>query len=261
MPAILVRNNLSKDDLKLFLINDLGYPQDAFEVRWTIKSHTGVMVSGSMLPAIRLKTGEYYAPWFSDVQNGNYSIIWSVQSESGLPFQEFVDQLFVVDPASYQCCPGPICKDGVPLPGRKTYLTGTQLGRGDLPLFLKNGDGVIIDAFAVFWTIFNQKDCPVSPRTAADHASIGEYFASWYIYVPFGDYYVLWEYMQDSSSPLQSVRMGFSILNPSALVSACTNLIHMSSCGPSMIRFKHEGDCSCCDPCPKRDRDEDNDRD
>ena len=59
MTAFLIRSELSRNDLKLFLSNTEGYAADAFSVRWTVYSHDGIQISGKSLPAIRKTVGEF----------------------------------------------------------------------------------------------------------------------------------------------------------------------------------------------------------
>ena len=219
MATFLTRSRLGKGDLRLYLTNQSGYPQDAASVRWTIFSQDGRQVSGKDLSAIKAQTGEYYAPWESDVANGNYRITWKIQPEWGSTAFETTENFFVVDPSSYSPF-GPYKQEGVPIRGAGTYLTGTLLGRGDLPLFLTDESGPS-DADSVIWTILDSVGRAVSDRTVADRAGVGEYFASWLVNVGSGDYEILWEWQKDSSSPLQSQRMRFSVIlssNPYAII-------------------------------------------
>jgi len=226
MPSFLVRSNLARGDLRLYLTNEEGYAQDAASVRWTVFDPYGVRISGSNIPAIKAVVGEYYAPWFSDVRNGNYTIRWEIQETHASAPKFIEEKFFVVDPSSYPS--GYVLSSGIPLPGEKTYLSGTNLGPNDLPLFLRNDDGVLTDALAVFWTILNVAGTAVTPRYAAPHIGLGAYYAPWYVNVSSGDYSVLWEFQQDSDSPMQSIKMGFSVINPSAPI---VNQLVDASCG------------------------------
>jgi hypothetical protein len=214
MAAFLVRTNLSRGDLRLYLTNENGYSQDAHSVKWTVYAHDESQVSGKSLPAIKETVGSYYAPFFTNVKNGSYRVEWEIQPESGDPIQRILERFFVVDPSSYQCCPNKICDDGVPAPHENTYLTGSLLGPGDLPLYLKNSSGCSSDAFTVFWTIYNAVGCPVVHKTTASRVAMGEYYASWYVDVCSGDYVITWEWMQDAISPLESKSMRFSVISP-----------------------------------------------
>lgn len=182
-------------------------------VRWTVFSDSGKQVSGRRLTAIRTGVGTYYAPWLSDVPNGNYRIDWEVwEMACGSP-RVFTQQIFVVDPSSYGPC-GPLDPSGAPAYGKGTYLTGSTLGRGGLPLFLKGQDGLPANAFAVFWTVFNSFGNAVSQRFMAFQAASGEYYAPWRVDVNSGDYRIRWEWMESSDSPLQSSDFHFSVINP-----------------------------------------------
>jgi hypothetical protein len=215
MAAFLVRQNLSRGELRLYLSNQNGYAQDAFSVRWTVRSADGAQASGKSLPAIRARCGEYYAPWQTDVKNGSYQITWEIQEVSGGVIEQFSEGFFVVDPSSYIPCAPPE-GNAIPVEGFGTFLTGSMLGRGDLPLFLKDGSGYPHDAYAVFWTIQDAIGRPIGSRESATHAALGEYYVQWPVMVGSGDYTVLWEYQQDQSSPMQSAKMRFSVIYPAA---------------------------------------------
>jgi hypothetical protein len=253
MAAFLIRSALSRGDLRLYLSNDSGYPQDAFEVLWTVFASDGVLTSGKRLPAIRAKVGEYYAPWFANAKNGNYRIDWEVRPESGLPARRFTEQFFVVDPSSYGC--QPLTEEAIPKPGEFTYLSGYTTRRGDLPLFLKNSDGVPINAFAVFWTIYDAVGRCVSPKTYAVNACLGEYYAVWHISVCSGDYLITWEWMACSDSPLESRSMRFSVINPPNPYTPLLPVLCGTSCfdpcsrAPVILAPLFLSNCSEPEPC------------
>lgn len=215
MAAFLVRSNLSRGDLQLFLSNSNGYAQDAASVKWTVYARDGAQISGRSLPAIRNKVGNYYAPWFTNVPNGNYTCIWEVTREFGGPTVKLTEQIFVVDPSSYQFC-RPINKDAIPAPGKFTFLTGQGLGPGDLPLYLKNDGGFPQNAFCVLFTILDTVGNCLSPRTPAANFGVGVYYAPYFVNLCSGNYIILWEWQTDQTTPLKSTRMGFSVVDPPA---------------------------------------------
>lgn len=214
MATFLTRSRLSKGDLRLYLTNQAGYSQDAVSVRWTIYSHDGRQVSGKELSAVKARVGEYYAAWAADVPNGNYRIVWKIQDEWSRPAYEKTEFFFVVDPSSYNNY-GALSQSAVPQRGQWTYLSGTTLGRGDLPLFLTDENGPA-DASSVMWTVLDVAGRAVTSRTVANRAALGEYYASWTANVASGEYEIVWEWQQDSDSPLQSQRMRFSVMVPGA---------------------------------------------
>jgi len=233
MASFLVRSNLSRGDLRLYLSNENGYAQDAAVVRWTVLDASGSQVSGKSIQAIRAAVGEYYAPWFSDVRNGNYSVKWEISETRGSAPKVIVEPFFVVDPSSYQCCGASVCADGIPLPGGLAYLSGTNLGPGDLPLYLKDDDGILRNAYAVFWTIQDSAGNPLSSRSPAVQWGLGSYFAPWYVNTASGDYTVLWEFMQNSDSPMQSAILPFSVINPAAPIVTEISANDPNNCGCS----------------------------
>jgi hypothetical protein len=214
MAIFLVGSTLTRGDLQIKLHNDLGYLQDGVNVRWSITTFNGDPVSGSKLPAIKQDTGTYYAPWQSNVKNGNYVIRWEYQDDFCGPVRCAEQNFFIVDPSSYNCTPCRVCDTGFPEKGGFTFLTGSLLGQGDLPLYLKDGAGLPADAFMVFWTVLNAAGKPISPRTIADRASVGEYFASWFANVQSGNYRIKWEWQETADSPQTSSCIDFSVINP-----------------------------------------------
>lgn len=211
MSVFLVRTEV---DLTLNLSNESGYPQDAFSVRWTIFNQSGSQVSGRNLLAVKKSTGVYSAPWFADVINGNYLVKWEVQESSTSLPRIITQPLFVVDPSSYQTLSGTVPKNAIPTPGGQTLLVGTTTGRGDLPLFLKDQNGVPVNATSVAWIISDVAGNPITALTAASSTSLGEYFAAWFVNTFSGNYLITWQFQLDQNSPLQSATMNFSVVNP-----------------------------------------------
>lgn len=227
MAAFLSQTELSRGGLRLFLSNDLGQPQDAASVRWTVFSASGDQVSGKGLPATKTTVGEYYAPWITDVVGGSYRIDWDIQEQHCFPARTISEYFFVVNPEMYTAC-------GISssvIVGHGTYRVGSQLGQGDLTLFLCNADGFPQDAYAVFWTIFNSSGCAVSPRSYAAQSGVGSYFAPWLVSVwESGDYRIVWEFQQDAESPLQSATQGFYVLST---VPSFSIVLSSSCCEPN----------------------------
>lgn len=267
MAAFLTRSNLSRNDIRLFLTNENGYMQDAASVRWTLYDKSGVKVSGKSLPAIKRSVGMYYAPLFADVPNGNYSVKWEIQPDFNSPIYERVEQVFVVDPSSY-CPNGSINSQAIPIPGRFTYLSGSVLGPGDLPLYLRDQNGFLRDAYAVFWTIFSpvydtcqpcclglspwlRPDCqqfPVTPKTTAIHLGLGEYYASYFVCLSSGDYKITWEYQEAVDSPFQSFSYEFSVINsasPIAVVEPICRYPRQVACSLGSFVPSFAGSCAC----------------
>ena len=228
MPVFLIRNNLSRGDLKLLLSNSNGYAQDASSVRWTIYARDGKQVSGKNLQAIRQTCGFYYAPWFTDVPNGNYSCIWEVTQEFGGPTVKITEFIFVVDPASYPCA-RPINESAVPAQGQLTFLSGQALGPGDLPLYLRNKDGLLQNAYVVFFTIFDVAMNSVKCRTPAMNFGVGTYYAPYFISVCSGNYIIQWEWQTDQNSPMKSVRVEFGVVDPGSPYSVVVPILCSSS--------------------------------
>lgn len=216
MPAVLSKSSLSRSDLRLFLTNEDGYSQDAHEVLWTVYDSSGKAVSGLRLPAIKTTTGEYYAPWYSDVSQGNYEVEWRYRSDSTSEPVVTREKLYVVDPGAW---PNQVTPKFVPEPGGLAYWMGTTLGRGDLPLFLRTADGYPASPFVVYWTILDARGFAAGDRTPATLAAPGEYYAPLTVNVTPGSYRVLWEFMLTADDPMESASLPFSVLGP--FISGC----------------------------------------
>lgn len=223
------------EDLRLVLRNDLGYLQDAHDVRWSVFRLDGRPASGSRQLAVRDDTGQYRAPWSCAQGGGCYKIVWEYADESGSLPQSTEQSFFVLDPSDFQCCPED-CAGAEPVPGCSTFVCGQTLGPGDMALYLKDCDGMPANAFAVFWSVVDQNGCVVVPKQAASSgASVGEYYASWTVGLLTGNYRIVWEWMEEADSPLSAKPMGFSVVCQPALFSVAGGQVCMiqlpSTCG------------------------------
>lgn len=231
---ILVRAGGTSEDLRLVLRNDLGYLQDAHDVRWSIFYLDGRPASGARQTAVKDDTGQYRAPWSCVNSGGCYKVVWEYREESGGELNKVEQSFFVLDPSDFQCCPED-CAGAEPVPGCSTFVCGQALGPGDMPLYLKDSDGLPANAFAVFWSVIDERGCTVVPKQAATAgASVGEYYASWTVGLLMGNYRIVWEWMDDADSPLSAKLMGFSVVCQPALFSVAGGqvcMIHLpSSC-------------------------------
>ncbi len=206
------QDELSREYLNVRLTDRHGRPADAFSVTWTVYTASGAVVSGVSIPAVRRSTGVYYAPWESGVEGGSHRIEWSVTHLSGQPSKVFSQDFFVNSWASYTPC-GLIPSVTV---GPGAFKAGQQLVRGDLPLFIRGDDGLLRDAHAVFWTVYDGRGCALSLRSAAIRAAVGEYYAPWLVQSCHGDHKVVWEFQADSSAPFKSVSQGFYVVSLTA---------------------------------------------
>jgi hypothetical protein len=254
MPSYLANTKLTRGELRLYLTNLDGNPQDGFDVRWTVYASGGIQVSGKSLKAIKAKTGEYYAPWQVTDKNGNYYIEWEWQENPGYPRLFKTENLFVINPSSYGTS-GPITADGVPNWGEFTYLKGSLLGRGDLPLFITDENGFPIDAAGVLWTIYDAVGNPVTSRTVATRTAVGEYYAQWYVNVISGDYLITWEYFEATDAPISTKSMRFSVIDPAypyapmaPIASCCCQSTFEPQCSPVILAPQTLASC-CPTPC------------
>lgn len=217
MPAFLSQSNLSRGDLSLILTNDLGYRVDPYSVKWTVFTNTGIRVSGNRLPAIRAGTGEYYAPWGICAKGGCHQITWEYQIEPGCEVIQHSESFFVIDRNRF-CCSSAACSAVAPSAGCTTFMLGSLLGRGDLSIFLKDGDGIPLNAYSVTWQIVDMCGCVVTPERAGVQATVGEYYADWYVNVLGGDYTIRWKVIETIDSPAQSFSQSISIISPTTSI-------------------------------------------
>jgi hypothetical protein len=156
--------------------------------------------------------------------------------------------------SSYGSC-GPVTQDGVPNHGDFTYLQGTLLGPGDLPLYVNNSDGLPIDPYGVFWTVYNAIGSPVTLKTAAMRSGVGGYYAYWDTNVGSGDYTIAWEYMEQFDSPVEAKSMRFSVISPCAPYAPLAPYEFECGCGSNICQqtaviLAPSVLTPCISPCP-----------
>lgn len=183
---------------------------------WTVLRPDGTAASGRNVPALSSGVGRYYAQWSGAVAQGTYSVVWSVVDSPGAPAYERVQSFVVVDRANYPGSGAATITRGV-TGAVGVYLTGSSLGRGDLPLFLRNQDGFLTDAYAVYWSVSDPAGRRVVARSSASRASSGEYYAPWIVTSSTGEYVVRWEWLDAPASPLQARDLQASVVCPFAL--------------------------------------------
>lgn len=215
MPIVIRHSELGRGGLCLKLTNQLGQAQDAASVLWCVVDQDGTPVSGR-LQAVRRSVGDYYAPWRATARQGTYTIVWSVTEQWDSAPVEHRQSFAVVDAGNFPASGEATITRGLEQ-AVGVYLTGSVLGRGDMPLFLRDQSGYLADAYAVFWTVYDRNGCTVSARAAASHAATGEYYASWSVSSATGDYIVRWEWQETADSPLQSRDAGVSVVWPYAM--------------------------------------------
>lgn len=214
MMTFLSQSDLPKGGLRLYLSNDLGQPQDAISVKWSVFSMvTGDCVSGRGLPAVKADTGQYYAPWFSDTKSGSYKVIWEIQDNWGQPSRSFEQPFFVVEYNDYALGVVGFQGDKAPAPGGLTFKTGSYLGPNDLFIVLRDENNIPCDAYAVTWYIQDSHGRAITQRAfGAPSVNVGCYYAPWVVSTSTGSFRIVWEYQRDRDSPLQSASQAFTVL-------------------------------------------------
>lgn len=217
MPAFLSQSDLGRGDLRLILTNELGYRVDPYAVKWTVFTGAGIRVSGNRLPAIRAATGEYYAPWHACGGNGCHQVVWEYQNSPGCDPVSSTETFFIIDPGHFSCC-ATSCAPVSSNSGCTTFMIGSLLGRGDLPIYLKDGDGIPISAYSATWQVIDACGCAVTIERPGVQATVGEYYADWYVNALGGDYTIRWNIIETIDSPAQSFSLKFSIISPTATI-------------------------------------------
>lgn len=211
MPVIVSQSDLGKGDLRLIITNDLGYKTDPFYVKWTIFDINDNRISGNKLPAIKSGVGNYYAPWFACAKKGCHKIIWEYKL---FPTCEptYLQQDFYIQSADNFSCSCSPCTDSSNTSKCSAFPIGTQLGRGDLSIYLKDGDGIPLSAHAVTWQIYNSNGCQITALKDAVQVVTGEYFADFFVNVGAGEYYIQWKVLETSDSPAEVFTYNFTVL-------------------------------------------------
>lgn len=217
MGLIVKGSELGPSGLGVYVFSSNGNPQDPPSVKYTVYNNSGSAVSGLSLPAIPQGGGKFYAPWIANVPNGAYKVKWEIDPGGCNPTTN-VQDIFVVDKYTYNCKYNsvfyPLKAAAIPPPGSRTFLSKTILTPNDLFIKFKDSAGKYVDPYSVFWSIVNCKGCLLVRKTQATKKSSGIYWVNYRINGASGDYDVIWEYQATSSAPLQTSRLGFSIICP-----------------------------------------------
>jgi hypothetical protein len=97
-----------------------------------------------------------------------------------------------------------------------SFFVNRSLSRGDLTLFLSNGEGLPQDGYDVRWTVYRQDGQPASGLSLpATKASTGEYYAPWGCAKSGGCYSIKWDYSAGPGQVRQSWSQGFFVLEGS----------------------------------------------
>lgn len=114
-----------------------------------------------------------------------------------------------------------------------SFFVNRSLSRGDLTLFLRNGEGLPQDGYDVRWTVYRQDGRPASGASLpATRASTGEYFAPWGCAKSGGCYFVRWDYSVGPGFVRQCWRQDFFVLEGSG--GCCTRAVAPAGTGSSI---------------------------
>jgi hypothetical protein len=114
-----------------------------------------------------------------------------------------------------------------------SFFVNRSLSRGDLTLFLRNGEGLPQDGYDVRWTVYRQDGQASSGLSLpATKASAGEYFAPWACAKSGGCHYVRWEYSSGPGAIRQCWRQDFLVLEGSG--GCCSTSTAPASAGSSI---------------------------
>jgi len=210
LPVFLSKSDLSRDSLCLNLTNDLGQYSDASDVKWTIYSSSGSLISGMSLPAIKKSPGRYYAPWRVPEVSGSYSIVWEFVEWPECVVKSITESIYVLDPSSYSCLG--FRGTDAPAPSTMVFVAPCWTSQNDLTATFKDDGGAFQDPYAVYWTLYASNGFQVYPRSIARKSSVGNYYAQTLI-PGSGDFYVSWEWQDTLDSPINSMKRNFSAIS------------------------------------------------
>lgn len=213
MTAYLRRSCLTSGGLSLSLKNELGQPQDAEYVVWTVSSaHSGKRASGIRMEATRRGVGQYYAAWYADDPTGAYEILWEYRRSCAFPVEKATERFFVMDLNDPTCKCGHI--RGLPPPNGRVFEPGTLVKDFDMTLRLSSANGVPKDGYGVAWRIECIKGNVLIPWTPAKRLAVGEYGVEWVVSLCGGQYFVRWQWSELPGAPLEEAVDTFQVVNP-----------------------------------------------
>lgn len=97
------------------------------------------------------------------------------------------------------------------------FLVGSDLTRGELCLYLTNGEGLSQDAASVRWTVYSADGRKVSGKSLeAVRRQVGEYYAPWTAQVSNGGYQIVWEVTHSHGAPAAVRVEPFFVVDPSS---------------------------------------------
>jgi hypothetical protein len=213
MTAYLRCSTLSMGGLSLSLENELGQPQDAQYVVWTVSSgFNGKQISGLRMKAVRKGVGQYYAPWYADDPTGAYEITWEYQRDVDFPIEKKTERFFIMDLDDPTCKSGHI--HGLPPPGGYVFEPGARISGNEIVLRVVDSIGCQKDVSNVVWSIECSKGFTVWPETSAVRLSTGLYGVDWTVSVQGGLYFVRWKWSEFPGGPLTSFADSFQVVDP-----------------------------------------------
>jgi len=105
-----------------------------------------------------------------------------------------------------------------------SFFVNRSLSRGDLTLFLRNGQDRPQDGYDVRWTVYRKDGIAASGlRIPATRAGTGEYYAPWGCARSGGCYYVKWEYSDSPGGVRQCWSQDFIVLDGSGCCAPCAS--------------------------------------
>jgi len=207
--------DLSRNDLVIYIRNDDGAFLDPFSVVYTIIDGQGSEHSGKDLPALRQGPGTYYAPLRTQMPNGAHLVKWSIKYSAESSSKTVLQNMFNLDPGTYAKLNAKTTPAKFrPPPSSKTFITGYSTGPDDLAIYFTDLSGVRFDPYSVFCSIREKSGHIIVKRQAAQRASVGHFWVPYTATAKTGDFTVFWEYNRQPDDPLQSSLLPFSQLNP-----------------------------------------------
>jgi hypothetical protein len=218
---------LTKNDLNIFVRDNEGNLIDPFSITYTIYDRTGskpVLVGGSLnqIPS-RDSVGYYWVNVRMDEGEnlGEYEIQWDIRLvENGN--REQVNQRFS------------IVRKSTPLQflantGGVAYYPGQILGPQELYIQVLNERNNPFDPKEIYYAVFDRTtglDILVGGlKNQPVRLSTGKYYANYTVpqNAPVGDYSIRWTFIDDEGNPARNVVQEFAVVNPSTIVNSIYN--------------------------------------
>ena len=215
---------LTKNDLNIFVRNDNGDMYDPFEIYYKILDSDNQNVYGieKMIPDKECK-GWYWAnvemPY--NIGLGTYTIQWFIKDTAECSAQ-MIEQKFAVVKKQESIT-------FMPTLGGVVYYPGQTLGEKDLYIIVRNSLGNQVDPYQISYEIYqriNGLQVLISPPSQEPlRMGVGHYYSNYMIpgdALP-GDYFIKWTFLETPDSEESSATQEFAVVDGSVQIASPYN--------------------------------------